>query len=42
MESYNIDYDNDQILNEMLKLLGVTQNWCQETYMIPFNVITNK
>lgn len=32
----------EKISNEMLKLLGVTQNWCQETYMIPFNVITNK
>ena len=30
------------ISNEMLKLLGVTQNWCQETYMIPFKVITSK
>lgn len=30
------------ISNEMLKLLGVTQNWCQETYMIPFKVITSE
>ncbi len=29
------------ISNEMLKLLGTTQNWCQETYMIPLKIIGN-
>lgn len=31
-----------QISNEMLKLLGTTQNWCQETYMIPLKTIGNE
>ncbi len=29
------------ISNEMLKLLGITQNWCQETYMIPLKLIAS-
>lgn len=31
-----------KISKEMLKILGATQDWCQETYMIPFFVISNE